>query len=508
MNKLVYIPVRLDFYLGVIRLRALLMNTRAIATFLPFLFVGATVAQGPLVEWEKSLGGSSGDWAYSTQQTLDGGFIVAGKSNSNDGDVTGNHGSDDYWVVKLDAMGVLQWQVSLGGSSYDLAYSVQQTTDGGFIVAGHSMTNDPNFDIWVVKLSAVGNLQWQQTLSGSGASSAYSVQQTSDGGYVVAGSSVFKLNGLGVVQWEQEIGGTAKSIQQTLDGGFIVAGNRSFEVVPFGPDIDYLVVKLNSLGEVQWEQTLGGSSGDFANSIRQTSEGGYIVAGYTGSNDGDVTGNHGSSDYTDYWIVKLNSAGNLLWQKCLGGSLQDLATSVQQTSDGGFIVAGHSMSNDGDVTGHQSFFDCWVVKLSTAGSLQWQQSRGGSGTDFANSVQQTSDGGFILAGYSSSSDGDLAWNHGDFDYWVVKLSSATGVEDLPVSTISISPSPSTGVLNIQLDEPFSGSVFVFNSAGIEVRKARFNGTRASLDLSGEPTGVYLVTVRNGFEAFSTEFVLE
>ncbi len=243
------------------------------------LFAGACLAQ-PTIEWQKCLGGSAWDWTVSIQQTRDGGYIVAGYSYSNDGDISGNHGNYDYWVVKLNSAGAVIWQKSLGGSSWDRGYSIQQTSDGGFIIAGESWSNDGD-----------------------------------------------------------------------------VSGNHGW--------CDYWVVKLNSAGDIVWQRSLGGSDWDEAYSIQQTTDGGFIVAGDSWSNDGDVSGHHGTpSGSSDYWVVKLNSAGAVIWQKSLGGSDGDEARSIQQTSDGGFIVAGWSDSNDGDVSGNHGGHDYWVVKLS------------------------------------------------------------------------------------------------------------------------------------------------
>jgi len=336
------------------------------------------------LQWQKCLGGSRDDSAHSIQQTSDGGYIVAGFTDSNDGDVSGNHGGWDVWVVKLNSTGSLQWQKCLGGSDWDYAHSIQQTSDGGYIVAGWTWSNDGDvsgnhggLDVWVVKLSSTGTLQWQKCLGGSGWDGASHAQQTSDGGYIVSMSNDGDVSGY-----------------------------------------DFWVVKLSSTGSLQWQKCLGGSGWDYARSIQQTSDGGYIVAGHTESNDGDVSGNHGG---LDVWVVKLSSTGSLQWQKCFGGSGWDGAHSIQQTSDGGYIVAGHTESNDGDVSGNHGGWDVWVVKLNSTGSLQWQKCLGGSDFDYAYSIQQTSDGGYIVAGGTYSNDGDVSGNHGDMDFWVVKL---------------------------------------------------------------------------------------
>ena len=298
-----------------------------------FIHVKFRPEQPPELAWQKSFGGSDNDWARSVQQTVDGGFIVAGHTESNDGDVSGNRGGRDFWIVKLDGQGNLEWQQCLGGSNLDYAQSIELTNDGGFIVAGSTHSDDGNVsgnhgmsDFWIVKLDSEGVLEWQKCLGGSGHDWAHSVQQTADGGYVLAGST------------------------ESNDGD--VTGNHGGQ--------DFWIVKLKEDGELEWQRCLGGSSNDTASVVQQTIDGGYIVSGYTESNDGDVSGNRGNSDY---WLVKLSSSGDLLWQKCLGGSDHDYSHSLQQTTDGGYILAGSSRSNDGDVTGNQGDYDFWVVKL-------------------------------------------------------------------------------------------------------------------------------------------------
>ncbi len=177
--------------------------------------------------------------------------------------------------------------------------------------------------------------------------------------------------------------------------------------------------------EIEWQKCLGGSKTEIANSIQQTTDNGYIVAGTTWSKDGNVSGNHGGYDF---WVVKLNSSGGIQWQKCLGGSDEDMANSIQQTTDGGYIVAGYTKSNNGDVSGKHGWSDFWIVKLNSAGQIEWQKCLGGGISDYAKSIQQTTDGGYIVAGFTESNDGDVNGWHLGFDYdwpstdfWVVKL---------------------------------------------------------------------------------------
>jgi len=413
------------------------------------ILAGVILAGSPA----KCLGGSYPEEAHSIQQTIDGGYIVAGYTRSNDGDVSGSHGRRDSWIVKLNEKGELEWQKCLGGSDDDWAYSIQQTKDGGYIIASWTKSNDGNvsgnhggWDYWIVKLNEKGELEWQKCLGGSDDDMAYSIQQTSDGGYIVAGRTesndgdvsgnhggwdywIVKLNEKGELEWQKCLGGSdddmALSIQQTSDRGYIVAGetkSNDGDVSGFHGGYgggDSWIVKLNEKGELQWQKCLGGSIGEIAHSIQQTSDEGYIVAGETWSHDGDVSGCHSAGDY--WWIVKLNNKGELEWQKCLGGLHFDVAQSIQQTSDEGYIVAGYTQSNDGDISGNHGSWDYWIVKLNYNGELEWQKCLGGSDEDKAHCIQQTSDGGYIVAGFTESNDGDVSGNHGYADYWIVKL---------------------------------------------------------------------------------------
>jgi hypothetical protein len=406
------------------------------------------------LEWQKALGGSNSDYAYDIAQTSEGSYIVVGETSSNDGNVSGNHGSADAWAVKLNFSGAVEWQTCLGGSSGDWAYSVQTTDGGGCILAGATSSNDGNVsgnhgsaDAWVVKLNFSGAVEWQRCLGGSGWDEARSIKQTSDGGYIVAGTTnsndgnvsgnhgsadiwVVKLNSSGSIEWQKCLGGSGWdegwSIQQTNDKGYVVAGSTNSndgDVSGNHGSSDFWVVKLDLTGAIQWQKCLGGSSDDETRSIKQSSDGGYIVAGTTNSNEGNVSGSHGGSDF---WVVKLDSAGVIQWQKCLGGSDLEEACSIMQTVDGGYIVSGTTNSNDGNVSGNHGMLESWVVKLDPVGSIQWQKCLGGSSDEDARSIRQTVDSGFIIAGSTQSSDGDVLGYHLESggDIWVVKISSS------------------------------------------------------------------------------------
>jgi hypothetical protein len=423
--------------------------------------------------WEKCLGGAGAGEA-GVKQTPDGGYVLAGGSRhcqcdtSNSSDIM----YTDFGIVKLNSCGVKELQKCLGGTREDYARSIQPTTDGGYVVAGwiNSIDGDvtdprgTTTSAWVVKLDPSMKIVWQKCLGGSREDEAHSIQQTSDGGYITAGSTnsndgdvngwhaspasaynapdmwVVKLNPTGAIEWQKCLGGSssdsAYSVMQTKDGGYIVAGRTSSQdgdvrgwhagLASGTPASDFWVVKLNPTGAMEWQKCLGGSGTDFANSVYPTSDSGYIVAGSTNSNDGDVRGWHAGlasgSPASDFWVVKLNPTGAMEWQKCLGGSGTDSASSVQETKDGHYIVAGSTSSNDGNVSGNHGNLDFWLVKLSySTGAVQWQACKGGSENDAANGIQQTDDGGYVAAGSTSSNNGCTSNNCAGNNAWVVKV---------------------------------------------------------------------------------------
>ena len=344
------------------------------------------------LNWQKTYGGSSWDWPFSIQQTTDEGYVFAGGSNSNDGDVQGNMGGYDYWIVKLTSSGEINWQKSLGGSSLEYATHIKQTTDGGYIIAGRSNSNDGDVsgnhgssDYWIVKINSSGEIEWQKSLGGSSQDWAYSVSKSTDLGYNIAGTSestdedvsgnhgaedcwIVKLTPAGEIEWQKSLGGSGDDrawlITNTADEGYIIAGwsdSNDGDVSGNHGDYDYWIVKLSSAGETEWQKSLGGSALDKAWSVQQTIDEGYIIVGQSSSNDGDVSGNHG--DTTDYWIVKLSSSGEIEWQRSFGGYDFDAAYSIQHTSDGGYIIGGETLSGDGDVPENKGGYDAWIIKL-------------------------------------------------------------------------------------------------------------------------------------------------
>jgi gliding motility-associated-like protein len=439
--------------------------------------------QAPAVEWQRCYGGDDGDWANSIQQTSDGGHIVVGTSASgNTGDVIGHHGNGtvgDIWILKIDIHGNVEWQKSLGGSDSEDGASILQTADGGYIVAGSAASrncdltgNHGGFDFWVIKLNNKGDVIWQKMYGGSGGDYALSLSVTTDGGYFVAGLTssndgdvkgnhgsgdcwIIKIDGTGNLVWQKCLGGSggdqATSIQSLADGGCIIAGvedSKDGNVTNNHGIGDYWLVKLDKSGNIQWQKTYGGTGLDEAMCVRLTNDGGYIVAGYSGSYDGDVTGKRppGSGDY-DIWILKVDNAGNIQWKKCYGGANNDHGYFIQPTSDGGYVVAGSSSSANYDLTCNSGQYDAWIFKIDNVGDLQWQKSIGGNDYDEIRCVQPLNDGSFIVAGMTASSD--IAGYHprgpgtSDIgDYWVIKLTAPQSSSPAPAITFE----PSSGIV--------------------------------------------------------------
>lgn len=419
-------------------------------------------AQAPFIEWQNTIGGSNSEFLYSVQQTTDGGYILGGNSNSGiSGDkIETGSGGQDCWVIKLNDIGEIEWQNTLGGDLTEYLYAIHPTSDGGCILGGTSNSSifgdktDPSkggLDYWIVKLNSSGSIEWQNTIGGDSDDNLISIQQTNDGGYIFGGYTlsgnsgdklepsfgdfdywVVKTNATGEIEWQNAIGGNNADmlyvIQQTPDGGYIVGGYSnsgiSGEKTEASLGQDYWVVRLNTLGEIEWQNTIGGGSTDFLFAIQPTTDGGYILGGQSFSNiSGDKT--ETSLGGNDYWIVKLNNTGTIDWQNTIGGSGLDNLFSIQQTADGGYILGGHS---DSGITGDKTQasmggYDYWVIKLNNSGYIEWQSTIGGSSNDYLNSIAQTTDGGYILGGYSFSGlSGDKTESSlGNNDYWVIKL---------------------------------------------------------------------------------------
>ena len=407
---------------------------------------GICIAQTPALQWQKCLGGTNFDYAYSITRTYDGGYIIAGGSESRNGDVIPRTGSVDSivdaWIVKLCPTGAIQWQKCYGGSGQDYANCIHQTSDGGYIFCGVSYSingdvsvNKGRGDVWVVRTNSIGQLLWQKTYGGSQDEWGEFIRQTADGGYIVACQAysrdgdvldhhyaagventdywILKLDNNGNIEWQKSLGGYGEDhvygLMQTADGNYLVMGNA---VTAGMGDItgghsgskDMWVVKLSATGNIVWQKCYGGSQSEAGLSFLQTADGGYLLAGATQSNDGDVSGNHGG---TDGWLVKINDTGGIQWQKCYGGTGTEGPEKIMKVT-GGYLMAGENYSAHGDI-------DYWLAQVNDTGLLLWQRSAGGSNDEYLHGVAASDDGGFVVAGETASFNGDVSGNHGNSD---------------------------------------------------------------------------------------------
>ena len=423
-------------------------------------------AQAPSVQWQNTLGSTSYEFLNTIDQTSDGGYIMGGYTDSNiGGDKSENSwGADDYWIVKMDNAGNIVWENTVGGGNYDKLYAVEETPDGGYIVGGQSLSgggwgdksesNKGGYDYWIVKLDEDGVVEWDRSYGGLGKDQLYNVQPTSDGGYIIAGTSdsgisgdktenrvgnsdywVIKTDASGNIIWQNDIGGlmfdNVYSAYETADGGYILGGTSTSGISGdktagnYGV-VDYWIVKLNSAGTVVWDKTIGGTLNDYLYAVIPTADGGSIACGMSESG---LTGNKtdNTNGLYDYWVVKLDNSGNITWQNSIGGTGNDYAfvNAIDQTSDGGYAIAGYSQSLiSGDKTeANTGSWDYWILKINSTGSILWQTVLGGVSGDYANAISATTDGGFIVGGFSySSAGGDKDEDAiGDADFWIIRL---------------------------------------------------------------------------------------
>jgi len=450
-----------------------------VAGLLLLLFISQfSFAQNPLVkQWDYRFGGTSSEpLVVSLLQTSDGGYILGGSSVSGiGGDKTqASWGDWDYWIVKLDSLGNKQWDKDFGGTNKDVLFSMQQTADGGYILGGFSNSGisgdktQANWDLsgyyadyWIVKTDSLGNLEWDKDFGGTSDDELFAVQQTADRGYILGGWSYSGINGdktqstwgaydywivktdsLGNKQWDKDFGGThwdnLISLQQTLDRGYILGGYSYSGIggdktqadwdTTYNNTADYWIVKIDSLGNKQWDKDFGGTNEDRLSSIQQTSDGEYLLGGNSSSGiNGDKTQDTWGS--YDYWIVKTDSLGNKQWDKDFGGTEFERLGNVSHTSNEGYLIAGTSYSPmSGDKTENNlGQGQTWIIKTDLLGNKQWDKTIFTNGNDETGLAIQTKDGCYAIANVTDGGIGgdktQASW--GDYDYWIIKFCDST-----------------------------------------------------------------------------------
>ncbi len=505
-------------------------------------------AQDPAIQWQNTIGGSERDEIREISSTSDGGYIIGGDSFSNiSGDKTENsNGGRDLWIVKINATGDIEWQNTIGGSGEEILRSIFQTVDGGYLITADSDSNISGdktensrggFDYWIIKLNATGTIVWQHTYGGIGSDYNPIGQQTLDGGYIVAGTSTtnvsgektdpsngdadiwaLKLDAAGTIIWQNSIGGSdgdyTNAISLANDGGFIInsssksniSGDKSENQI--GP-FDFWVVKLNPDGAVQWENTIGGTSVDSGYRVIATMDGGYLAGGQSNSPaSGDKSEN--SLGLYDYWIIKLDSNGTIVWENTIGGGLDDFFTDLIELTSGNFLVTGISYSGiGGDKTDpSKGDSDNWFLNINSSGAITGQKTIGGAFRDDPLNIILTQDGGFVVAASSSSDiSGDKTENsQGLLDYWVYKMQSAVlGVSNNELSSsFSLYPNPTNGNFTMDLGREYTDvTVEISNVLGQIISSEKYASAKIIQQEINVSAGTYFVKVSIAKEGSNT-----
>ena len=353
----------------------------------------------------KTFGGSLWDYGNAVHQTNDGGYIIVGETSLI------QDGTSDIWLIKTDFHGNEEWIKTFDGSNRDYASSIQETIDGGYVFTGSKGSGDYK-ETWLIKTDSQGNEDWNQTFGGGNYDRGNSVKQTNDGGYIITGEISSSGNGSSDVlliktdhngnkEWKRTFGGgdydRGYSVQQTRDSGFIIAGSTRSN----GDSYDDLwLIKVDSQGNEEWNRTFGGGYIDIGHCIYETTDNGYVITGYTQS--------YGNGS-RDLWLIKTDVHGNEEWNQTFGDSFVDYGKSVQQTIDGGYIITGSK--------GTDYHSNVWLIKTDAQGNEEWNRIFGGVDFDFGNFVQQTNDNGYIITGSTKS------YGNGGYDVLLIKTDS-------------------------------------------------------------------------------------
>jgi hypothetical protein len=590
--------------------------------FISFIFSIISHSQMPTIEWQKCFGGSSyehvnGDDATSIIQTNDGGYALISSTKSSDGDVSNFSGDNfgDIWVIKIDSVSNLQWQICLGGNSNDFSYSIKETNDFGFLVMGFTQSNNGNAlnyhgngDLFLVKLNQNGSIVWNKCFGGSGFDETgknnngiYGTDffpehliETSDAGFVILSCTrsndgevigchppltgltyfqdlwLIKINYLGNIEFQKCIGGSnidipISLVKDSIYGGYLILSctqSNDGDFIFNHGSIDIAVTKIDSTFNILWSKCLGGTNNDYASSIIQDQNGDLLISGLTASNNGDIINYHGgpadvcifkldhngniiwsktyggtgdegsinspiqnvklipsgNNEYIfstitssndgdvsinygsyDYWVAKIDALGSLIWNQSIGSIFDDHnGLQMNQSSADGEILIGFSNFNSsgnvgGSNSGYHDYFDIGLVKLASNGTILWHKCFGGSGIESITSTLFDNNNNVVFAGYTTSNNGDVTGNHGNYDLWICKLNQPiTELSNKNSGNLfSIFPNPTSSQIVIESDETFINSSYsIYNSIGKSVLEGKINSKKTIIELADFEKGIY------------------
>lgn len=438
-------------------------------------FILPAMAQDPTIVWQNTINGNGQDDHRTFAVANDGGYLIGALSSSGVGyDKTEpSRGSYDFWLIKTDMLGNVVWDKTLGGTSYDNVSAFINTPDGGYLVAGWSESGANGdktegkkglSDYWVLKLDAARNIVWQNTIGSNATDDLYAADVTADGGYILAGYSnsnasadksensigsfdywVVKLNASGNIVWENTIGGSGEdrcyAMTKCLDGGYLLGGfsysgvSGDKTAINYGSS-DFWIVKIDDAGNVIWDRSYGGDGFEGLGSMIETPDGGFVLAGNSESGVSGVktVPNYGEEDN---WIIKTDDLGNIIWQNGFGGNADDVipVAGLYETPEHDYIVAGYTASGNNGTKTEVAFgsYDMYTVKINNNGRMSWENAVGGDFNDLSESAGPASDGGYILCGWSATGvNGDKTEASIGNDIWIMKL------EDCPAATPLVS----------------------------------------------------------------------
>ena len=505
------------------------------------------------VDWQNCFGGSLVEYTRDITSVNDN-YLIIGMTQSNDGDITAHHGGADMWLIKTDNQGNLLWDICYGGSHGDGGVRIFPANANEYFLLGSAHSSDGDIsddpypestDYWIVKIDSAGTILWDRIVGGNILDQLWTGTPTSDGGIVAFGWSgstdgdvstnyglydmwLVKLNNDGDVLWDRSFGTSGfdwgQAIIETSDKGFLIGGASKIKdggnltCEPHSDETEAILVKLDSLGNIEWQQCYGGSRDESFTRLLELDDG-YIITGYTASNDGDVSGWHPGANgdpHIDIWVVKVDFDGNLLWQKCLGGSYSESLGNIFQTDNGDFVIIGVTQSNDGDVSGNHSAtnvnHDIWMVRLSNEGDISWQQCIGGLGDEIVwHGVIKKNDNRYVIAGQTDYGPSyDVGCDpHGDMwaDFWVFEVYDTTvSITEVP-QEISLQVYPNPAICKVTFSYTLPGNepglIEIRNLSGQVVAKLPLSKEEGEMvfDTRYLPAGIYFYTLKsNGTSA--------